>query len=270
MPYRVAHLQDADFAFLIRTLIPDCRDIPQMMRTLREDEEILGGMLEDERLFRILTDDPDALVRVSPRLFFSVLLARVRRDLKERSYTVERDQRHPVLVFDSNSVVQLLDVPEMRSYLADMLCSFIRINTYIIPIRVRKGTWRKMRISDTYIDSRINYSQTLDEAHRFHAYKRIADVCLFISGIFHDYLKSLEGMPPGYQLRKSFSERSKEGYEEEGRRFYRAASEHQAAQVSDMNRILLDLSENFTLAVKSLVFLSDNYLDFHKEKLFLH
>jgi hypothetical protein len=270
MPDLATALQDSDLAFLIRTLIPDCRDIPQMMRTLREDEEILEGMLEDERLFRILTDDPDALVRISPRLFFSVLLSRVRRDLKGRSYTVERDQRHPVLVFDSNSVVQLLDVPEMRRYLADMLASFVRINTYIIPIRVRKGTWRKLRISDTDIDSLINYSQTLDEAHRFHAYKRIADVCLFISGIFHDYLKSVEGIPPGFQLRKSLSGRSREGYEEEGRRFYRAASEHRAAQVSDMDRILLDLSEKFALAVKSLVFLSDNYLDFHKDQLFLH
>jgi len=43
-----------------------------MLRVLREDEE---------RLFRRIAADPDTFLRVSPRLLFYVLMARVKHDL---------------------------------------------------------------------------------------------------------------------------------------------------------------------------------------------
>ena len=260
-------LEDSDLAFLIRTLMPECKDFQRMMKTLREDEEILEAMLLDDKLLGFLRDNPDFIIQVSPRLFFTVLINRVRHDLMHRSYTVERDERHPVVVFDSDEVAGFLDQSDMRSYLADMLTSFIRINTLIIPVRVGKGIWRKLRISDFDVDSLINYSQSLEESRRFFAYKRIADVCLFMAGVFSDYLRgSLDG---ALRRRLPASGRGREGYEREGRHFYRAAAGQKTARLQDMDRVLSDLSEDFGLAVKSLAFLADNYLGLTGEQMFL-
>ena len=69
-------------------------------------------------------------------------------------------------------------------YLAEMLVSFVKINSFTIPIRVRKGVWRKFRFSDFDINSLIKYSQMIEQDQRYHPYKRIADICLFTIGIF--------------------------------------------------------------------------------------
>ncbi|HUV07581.1 MAG TPA: hypothetical protein VMX75_07610, partial [Spirochaetia bacterium] len=170
---------DEDFLFLIKLLMPGSTDTPRTIRVLRDDEEILEGMLKDEKLFSYLLENPDSLIKVSPYLFFVALLNRVKYDLEHKAYTLEPGELHPVFVFDSHEVVTLLKDISIRNYLADMLVSFIRINSITIPIRIRKGIWRKLRISDFDIDSLIRYSQMISEHQRFFPYKRIADVCLF-------------------------------------------------------------------------------------------
>jgi hypothetical protein len=267
-------LTDSDLLFLVRVLMPGYEQRRRMVRILREDEDILEGMLADEKLFRILTDNPESLLRVSPQLFFTVLLNHVKMELKDRSYTVENEFGSHALVFDSATIVEFLEDRRIRNYLADMLVSFVRINSYTIPIRIRKGIWRKYRFSDFDIDSLIRYSEVLSEEQRFPSYKRIADICLFTRGIFPDQIQVKRSSA-------SIADKRKHDLEDYGRYFYKAAAEYaelmehgsltriEQQRLPDIIQVLLALSEHFAVAVKPLSFLANNYLEPFKEELFL-
>jgi hypothetical protein len=156
-------------------------------------------------------------------------------------------------------------------YLADMLNSFTRIESFALPVRVRKGVWHKVRFSDMDIDSLARFCQAIDEEHRFSFYKRIADLCLFILGMFPEYVTMDYRYPSSDEARpKLFSRlrRSAEDYEEEGRRFYKLAGEHRAAALLDMAEVLQKLHDKFNLAKKPLNFISERFLQFRKQKLF--
>lgn len=258
---------EQDLLFLIKTLIPDCNDHAKMMRVLRDDEEILEGMLNDEKLCKLMIENPDSIIRVSPHMFFTVLLNRVKKDLKSKSFTVEHEARVQLVVFDTEEVFDLVNEIKMRNYLADMLASFVKINSFTIPVRVRKGVWRKFRFSDFDINSLIKYSQMIDEDQRYHSYKRIADVCLFTIGIFPDFL-NIGHTALGERFR-GMTQKSRDDFANYGRYFYKAASNHKVAQVQEIDRLLMTLSENFMLAVKPLNYMVKQYLGTLKAELFL-
>ena len=260
-------LSDRDLLFLVKTLMPDCSDIQRMIRVLRDDSEILEGMLSDDRLIRLLTENPNSIIRVSPTLFFTVLLNRVRQDLRHQQFTVETMQRHRAMVFDSSEVCEFIDHSDIRDYLADMLASFVRITSYSIPVRVRKGLWRKYRFSDFDINSLIKYSQMIEEGERYRPYKRIADICLFTLGVFPDFLLST-GERTGVRMR-AVAQRSRQDILHYGRYFYKIAARHHVARIQETEKTLQALSDNFILASKPLTLMVDRYLGSMKEELFL-
>jgi hypothetical protein len=263
-------LSDHDLSLIIRVVIPELKDKERMVRILREDEDILEGMLRDDRLFKYLLDDPESIIKVSPYLLFTVLLHRAKHELENQSYTVERDKRSQMAVFDVGKVMHLMNERTVLIYLANMLVSFVKINSFTIPVRIRKGMWHKLKFSDFDIDSLIRFSQMIEEDHRFGPYKRIADICLFVTGIFPDYIGShYEELMGGITRTTRSSEWNREGFEEHGKYFYRAAARHKAAQDLELHQVLQQLSENFILATKPLSFLSSHYLGFFKKKLFL-
>jgi len=263
-------LSDKDLQFLIQVLMPGCKDRQRMVKILREDEDILRGMLLDKKLLDYLTDEQESLIKVSPHLFFTVLLERVKADLEHQSYTIERDQRIQMVVFDSKNVIYLLNEKKIIRYLTDMLVSFIRINNVTIPIRVKKGVWSKIRFSDFDVDSLIKYSHMIDENQRFGPYKRIADICLFITGIFPEYIEAQRTYSGVSRARLgAISQWSREGIEKYGKYFYKAAAQQKAAQLQELDTVLMNLSENFILATKPLSFMTRRYLGFSKDKFFL-
>jgi hypothetical protein len=267
-------LNDTDLLFLIRVLMPGYGQRQRMLRILREDEDILEAMLADEKLFHMLKHEPQSLLQISPHLFFTVLLNRVREELKTRSYTIENDFGSHALVFDSAAVVGFLEDRGIRNYLADMLVSFVRINSYTIPIRIRKGIWRKYRFSDYDIESLMRYSEVLSREQRFPSYKRMADICLFTRGIFHDQTQLK-------RISTSIAAKGKQELENYGRYFYRAAAEYaelmerqsltaeEQQRLREVVEVLLQLSENFVMAVKPLTFMANHYLEPFKDEIFL-
>ena len=106
-----------DLQFLVRVLMPEADDRQRMARVLREDAEIREAMLADERVFRRMLTDPLSVLRVSPALFFAILLARVRADLENEPYTLERSKRLSMVLFDVPQIVELLDDRRLRRYL---------------------------------------------------------------------------------------------------------------------------------------------------------
>jgi hypothetical protein len=219
----------------------------------------------------MLMSEETITTTISPRFLFEILLRNARRELEGQAYTVERTATQRIPVFDTPEVVNFLSNKVVLKYLADMLTSFTRIESFTLPVRVRKGIWRKVRFNDMDIDSLVRFSQTVDEERRFGFYKRIADLCLFILGMFPEYVTMDYRYPSSGEPRPRLFgrlRRSAEDYEEEGRRFYKLAGEHRDATLLDLTEVLRQLHDKFDLAKKPLNYISAHFLQFRREKLF--
>ncbi len=263
---------DSDILFLLQTVEPR---LAKRIDIVKNDPSLIDGMLEHEvqKLFEriMLMSEETITATITPRFLFEVLLRAARRELKKQAYTVERTATQKIPVFDTADVVRFLSNNAILKYLADMLSSFTKIESFTLPVRVRKGVWHKIRYNDMDIDSLVRFCAAVDEEHRFSLYKRIADLCLFILGIFPEYVTMDYRYPSSDKLRRRLFgqlRHSVEDYEEEGRRFYKLAGEHRNASVLDLADIFQQLHEKFNLAKKPLNFISEHYLQFRRERLF--
>lgn len=268
---RAWRLPKRDVRFMVDTLMPESLDKERVVALVQDDERFLEAMLDDERLFERLMSGEEILLSVSPWLLFTVLLRRARRDLEQTAFTTERRSLQKVVLFDTNEVADLLDQDALRGYLATMLASFTRIESMTVAVRVRKGIWRRYRTNELDVESMMRYSQALDEALRFEPYKRIGDVCLFLSGVFPSAIESKYRYPLSGEIRPQARSRtvvSREDYEAHGQAFYRLAAEHEAAQMEGLEDVLETLSEDFILAEKALSFVANRYLGLVRTQLF--
>jgi hypothetical protein len=260
-----------DLQFVVQTLVPGRDDLDSVVDLLQDDEALLQAMLQDDRLFQQLMTDDQAFVSVTPEFFFKVLLLHTQRDLEQELYTIERRHQQKVVLFDANRTVELLARPAVRGYLATMLASFTRVNTMVIPIQVRPGIWQRFRVNDLDVDSLLRYVQILDEEHRFPAFQRIGDACLFLTGLFPEHIEAHQQYPKSGQRRPRLSSsllHSLEDFEAYGRTFYHLAAEHPLARRQALDEVLAILSEQFILAEKPLAFMGERYLSLRKHHLF--
>jgi hypothetical protein len=254
-------------SLLIDIAAPGHGDKPRMMRALREDDEILHSVISDRKVFEYLAKNQESFVHVSPFLFFTVLLVRAKNELKNRPYTVELESRKRMAVFDSGAVADLLEKEGVLLYLADLLVSFVKINSFSVMTRVRPGVWNRIRFSDFDVEDLIRYSRMIEEEQRFLPYKRIADICLFVSGVFPDFV-AVNEMSRDRRAR-GLAKFSREDFSSRGTHYYRAAALHHQALYRGMREVLLKLSADFELVVKPLSYLSTHYLGLLKERIFL-
>ncbi len=262
---------DGDVKFLVETVKPG---LLTKVDVIKSDPGFIEGMLDQEsgRLFERLmfNGDPGVTASVTPRFLFEVLLRRTLREMEVQSFTVERASRYKVPVFDSYGVVRFLSDKAVLKYLAGMLTSFTRVESFTLPVRVRKGVWRRIHFSDMDIDSLMVFCQAVAESERFGFYRRIADLCLFILGMFPEYAApgggSLAGKAkPGLARRLT---RSAAEYEELGRRFYKLAAEHKNAANLGLTETFFQLHRKFSLAQKPVNYISQNFLRFRREEIF--
>ena len=264
---RIPRLTDSDLDLVAETVAPDAADKATLKTLVQEDESFRRGMVGDERLFRRVVDDEEMFIRLSPSLYFEILFRRALTELQNASHTVERAGTETIVVFDTPEVVRLLGQEPVLYYLAGMLSSFTKINSYVVPVRVKPRVWRRIRFNDMDVDSLIRFAQGVEEENRFGLYKRIADVCLLVLGLFPEFAQR----PLSRGVRPQASWRSRRGvqeYEEEGRRFYGLAGEHPAARSSEMAEVFSLLRENFVTARKPLNFIAQHYLRHRRDTLF--
>ena len=269
---RHLRLTDRDLEFLVETVSPEVADKTRLKQIINDDEDFRGSFLTDEKVFKRVMDDDEVFLRISPALFFEVLLRKAAEDLEEASYTVERSSTMKIPVFDTKEVAELLAKEPLLLYLADMLSSFTKIENYAISIRVRKGIWKKIRFNDLDILSLISFCEAVEKEYRLGFYKRIADICLFILGIFPDHAEHDYRYPFSGQLRPRIRGRlriSPEDYEKEGRRFYKLAAEHHSATELNLSEVFWTLHGNFQKAKKPLNFIADHYLLYKRQGVFV-
>jgi hypothetical protein len=256
------HLTESDLRFIVETVATSRRDYDHIVDLIRDKEDFLEPMLEDPKLTARLSHDEEAFVRISPYLFFSVLLRRLRRELEKEAYLLDLDPNGKrIPVFQGPAVVEMLADKQTRDYLAELLSSFARTNSGIIYWKER-GTWHKRRFSDIDMDDMIELARIIDPEMRPALYKRIADIALFLTGIFPEHV-TLFAAP-----RKSMfsAKRTLKDYEQAGKRFYGVAARETAHERP--KPVLKTLAEKFTLARLALNSLSDRYVKTQRARYF--
>lgn len=264
-------LSENDLDFLVETVSPEVTDKGRLKQIIQMDRDFRSTFVRAERVFKRIMDDDEIFLKISPRLFFEVLLRRASGDLEKRGYTVEKTRTMRIPVFDSKNVVDLLTKESLVFYLADMLSSFTKIESYSMSFRVRKGVWKKIQFNDLDLTTLMNMSEMVEDPYKFGFYKRIADICLFVLGIFPDHAEREYRYPSSQQLRPRTPQRMRitpEEYEKEGRKFYRLAAEHHAAKELELSDIFMTLHGHFDKAKKPLNLIAERYLSY-KRHMFL-
>ena len=245
-------LTEADLKFVVETVATKRQDHEHIISLVRDKDDLLEPMLEDPKLAERLLGELEVLIHVSPYLMFSVLLRRVRRDLEGQSFVYERDERGKrIPVFEAARAGELLNDPPMREYLAEMLCSFLRTNIAVLYRQEGRG-WQKRKFSDMDMDDMMALCQLVESELKPRFYKRIADIALFLTGIYPDHASFFVRRP------RSQDWRVLPDYEREGRRFYTLAARQ--TKPPGPASVLEQLAEQFTLARQVLNTLSDRYL----------
>jgi hypothetical protein len=264
-------LSERDFDFLIDTVSPEVTDKPHLKQIVREDEDFRNTYMSDAKVFRRVMHDDEILLKISPSLFFEILLRKAAKDLSTVPYTYEKTRTMSIPIFDAKDLVSLLNRESLLIYLADMLSSFTRVESYAVSIRIRKGIWRKIRFNDLDFHSLMSLCDVVDDAYRFSLYKRIGDICLFILGVFPVYAERNYRYAVSGRIRPGASGRrrvSPQDYEREGQRFYRMAAEHKTALDLELSEVFWSLHKHFAKAKKPLTFIAEHYLTY-KSNVFL-
>ena len=264
-------LSDQDLNFLVEIVSPGVADKTNLKRIVQDDLDFRNKYVSDEKVFRTVINDDLALLKISPTLYFEILLRKAARDLSAASYTLEKTLTMSIPVFDTDDLLALLAEEPILAYLAEMLSSFTRIESYAISFRIRKGVWRKIRFNDLDIRSLMQFCEAVDDFYRFGLYKRIADICLFMLGVFPEYTERNYRYPLSGKLRPAVGGSPRinpEEYEKEGRRFYKLAAEHASARELKKDDVFWALHENFPKAKKPLNFIAEHYLQYRRQMIF--
>ena len=270
-PSRMVVLTDTDLDFIVGETAQGAAGADRLKLLIDEDEQFRAAILGDEKVFQRLMADEETFLMVSPALYFEVLLRQSLRDLETAGYTVERDGRADLPVFDTQDVVKFLSIQGVLDYLAHMLASFTRINSYAVPVRIRRGIRRRVVYNDMDIDSLVRHCATADHEQRFGFYKRIADVCLFISGVFPEFASPAVRYSVPNRMRAAVSDRTRRSlsdYEAQGRQFYGLAEEHDSAHHMGLSGVFRLLRDHFATARKPLAFIGAHYLHGARNRLF--
>jgi len=267
----ILRLSDRDLDFLVETVQPELVDKVRLKEILRRDDDFRNSFISDEKIFRRFMGDEEVFLKISPALFFEILLRKVAKDFKGFGFTIEKTGTMKIPIFDTKDVVDFLEKKDLLDYLADMLSSFTRIESYTISVEVRKGIREKIRFNDLDIFSLMHLCDVVEEEYRIGFYKRIADICLFILGIFPDYAEREYRYPFSRQVRPQIKGRVRigpEDYEKEGRKFYKLAAEHCSTKALEVSEVFWTLHEDFQKAKKPLNFIAEHYLRYKRHKLF--
>jgi hypothetical protein len=265
-------LTEKDIDFLIEAVHPEVIDKLKLKKIIREDEGLRTAFISDDKVFGRLMNDDEIFLKISPRLFFEILLRRVANDFKGVSYTLEKTSTMKIPVFDTKEVVELLNKDFLVDYLARMLSSFTKIENYTVWYKTKSGVLESIQFSDIDLFGLMGLCEVVEDEHRLGFYKRIGDICLFILGIYPDYAETEYRYPFSGHVRPQFRGKARispEEYEKEGRRFYKLAAEHQSARELDLSETFWVLHENFQKAKKPLNFIAEVYLQHKKNRLFV-
>ncbi len=184
------HLTDADLGLLASVSQGLAGPGGAAGAWLRSHPEQLPGLIGDPRVFQAVFGPGDPVARAalaSPFLIFAVTVHRAAAELESLDHVPERSgPRQRVPLFDAPDLREFLGSPARRLFLAELLASFTRAagGQYRAVVR---GRPRTRRFSELDLGRMAAQLDTVPEADRPGAYRRLGDVALFLTGMFPDY-----------------------------------------------------------------------------------
>jgi hypothetical protein len=268
-PYSYAQrlMSDPDLAFVADGDVRNGNVLADLRLSLATDERVRAELLGSDRLFRRVLNLDDALVRISPRLFFEVLLRRSIQEIGHSPHVFERMGQDRVPLFLGEDELRVVSQPLVIDYLADMLASFTNIHSHTARVRVRHGVWRKSRYSDLDVPSLLRRASEAEGAEQQRVYKRAADASLLILGVFPDYATAAMRYHGTGMLRRRGARLTTEEYEDVASRAYKLAAEHPETSPEQVEPMLM-LSDHVIDAKRPLTRMADQYLRFRRGSLF--
>lgn len=264
MSVTMAYLQDlseADLSFVVKTIVDKRQDHDHICNLLKDKPDLVEIMLEDEKLFQRVNEEENIFLKISPFLLLTILIQQTKREMETRSYTMEIiGQRRQVPIFDAKAAVALIQNNNIRAYLARMLASFTRVDSTTVVYRARGLTYQR-HFSEFDFDDVLELAGLVELPYRYDFYKRLADISLFITGIFPECLPGSKG--GNAQLPEKHighSGRTLRDYEKDGRKYYDLASTYDEAKEQGLDQVLSQLAENFTIIRKPLNYLAANLM----------
>ena len=236
---------------------------------LAEDEAFRSAVLGGDSLFKRVVALDDALVRVSPRLFFEVLPRRSVQELGRGAHVLERAGTQRVPVFVNDRAVRVVAEPAVLDYLAQMLASFTKVESHTSRVRVRRGVWQGT-LQRPDVASLLRLAHEVEEAERTAVYRRAADASLLILGMFPDFPATATRYPGTGALRPRRARLSTEEYETIAARAYGLASQDRAAADAGLAEPMRVLSEHVLEAKVPLNHLAERHLRFTRSAQFGH
>lgn len=261
-------LSDVDLAFVTHDEHRRWPETNELRVALAHDEQLRAEVLGCDRLFRRVLNLDGALVRVSPRMFFEVLLRRAVFELGKAVHIREWSSTERVPVFIDGREAQVVARPVVIDYLSGMLASFGKINSHTARVRMRRGVWRKTRYSDLDVPSLLRLASETEEVDRLPVYKRAADASLLILGVFPDFAISATRYPGTGALRRRGTRLSLEEYEHVAAKAYRLASDHSSAD-QWLSAAAATLSDHVIDARRLLNYVEEHYLRIRHDKFFV-
>ena len=136
-------------------------------------------------------------------------------------------------------------------------------------MRVRRGVVRKVRYSDLDVRSMLRLVDQTSEEERLPLYRRTADLCLFILGVFPDFPATAHRYPGSGALRAPSNARRRLGveeYETVAAQMYGLAAQRTVG--GELREVFHTLGTHVAEAKKPINFLSEHYVGFRHERLF--
>ncbi|MDA0798495.1 MAG: hypothetical protein O2826_01610 [Chloroflexi bacterium] len=268
-PYSYAQrlMSDSDLAFVTSGDTFSSDALADLRHSLATDERARAELLGAEHLFRRVLNLDDAFLRISPRLFFEVLLRRSIYEIAHSPHVLERVGQDRVPLFLGDDELRIVSQPVVIDYLADLLASFTKIHSHTARVRVRRGVWRKSRYSDLDVPSLLRLASQAEGAEQQRVYKRAADASLLILGVFPDYATAAMRYPGTGTLRRRGARLTTEEYEDVASRAYKLAAEHPETEATQAEPMLM-LSDHVIDAKRPLSRMADQFLRFRRGSLF--
>jgi hypothetical protein len=254
---------------------------------LRQDPALVDRLLGSPEVAQAVLGPGDAterepLLGVSPALLFAVALQRIVDELPTVRHVNEwAGPRMRLPVLGNAELRELLAARDRRLFLVDLLASFTRVASGSVWRRTERG-WRRHRYSELDLMSLAGAVDAVPEASRPQLYRRLGDLCLFLSGVFPDHtagrlfrpidlqrLGRAAAVDPRHdELAEALQLRGGVGLVEQlGTRWYDLAG-RSAPQPSVAAHLLRAMTERFTTARRALNLLTDRYIFPLRQELF--
>jgi hypothetical protein len=256
-------------------------------RALLRRPDLLDSLLGQASVFEaVFHPHAEPLLGPSPFLVFAVAIHRASTELSGASFVEEwLGPKQRVAVFDVGRLREFLADPLHRLFLVELLASFTHVASGSVLVRTRRG-WRRQRFSELDPVRMASMLEVVPEVERPGIYRRLGDLCLFLTGVFPDHTagRALTAVATGRLLRAAqLAEQppSPPGgvpsavanpglvslLEQLGQRWYQLAASG-VPMVSGTVRVINDMAAQFREARRALNLVTDRFLFPQRERWF--